>query len=299
MEMNKNYLIAGLSFLLIFLFILLKISGILFLLPRPLDVIISGIFPVIILGLLLVVIIALVTNKSAGAAERTICAGVIGFLVIIEIIYAPVLVFELFFHNQDSAINEYHVSVTGFEEMNEDLIDEVRVPIPVQNGEPLFPAGKMDGLALGGWHTNISKLPGSNDWILVFRHEGEGPVDIDAKFYEYRSEGLIVDDNNKVFLSPAFDGQDVLKMKGRFAWSSGDSPCPYDYSYRSTVSFRENSTFIPETGNDEVYINILLRTYTGRTGFMTDAALYSFKIDEPVKLNGTGFYPVNVSVHIS
>ena len=299
MGMNKNYLIAGLSFIFIFLIILLRISGILFLLPRPLDVIISGIFPFIILGLLLVALIALVVNKPAGAAERTICAVVIGFLVIIEILYVPVLVFELFIHNQDSAINEYSVSVTGLEEMNGGPIDEVWVPIPVQDGEPLFPAGKMDGLAFGDWHTNISKSPGSNDWVLVFRHEGEDPADIGAKFYDYRSEGLIVDDNNKVFLSPAVDDQDMLKMKGRFTWSSGDYTGPYDYSYRSTVTFRENSTFIPETGNDEVYINILLRAYTGRTGFMTVATLYSFEIDEPLKLNGTGFYPVNVSVHIS
>lgn len=297
MELNKNYIVAGASLVLIILLVLLMFSRVLFLLPWNIYLIINGIFPLIILGLLVIALVALMTGRSKSSSEKIVSTTVIiGLLVIIAGIFVPVLYFEAFIHNQGQGIIDYTVSVTGLKGISGNIPDDVIIPLPMQNDEPLFPVKKLEGQTFGEWRTSIVELPGSDEKMLAFQHIGINLTDIDAEFYDYLPNGLIVDKENKVYLSPVTGGQESLIMADRFAGSSNE---PFDYDYRSQIylpdEFKEELNQSP----DEIRFNILLRVNTGKTGFMTKSVDYRFTIDESLSLNTSGIIPVNVSVHVS
>ena len=101
MELNKNYIIAGTSLILIVLLILMMFSGVFFLLPWQIYQIINGIFPLIILVLLIIALFALMTGNPESTLGKIISStAIIGLLVIIAGIFIPILYFEAFVHNQ-------------------------------------------------------------------------------------------------------------------------------------------------------------------------------------------------------
>jgi ABC-type transport system involved in multi-copper enzyme maturation permease subunit len=101
MEVDKKYIIAGASLFLVILLILAAFSGLFFLLPRQISVILLGIFPLIILTLLVIALIALMTGRSESTPGKIISStAIIGLLVIIAGIFVPIIIFETFFHNQ-------------------------------------------------------------------------------------------------------------------------------------------------------------------------------------------------------
>ena len=297
MELNKNYIVAGASLILIILLVLLMFSRVLFLLPWNLYLIINGIFPLIILGLLIIALIALMTGRSKSTSEKIVSTTVIiGLLVIIAGIFVPVLYFEAFIHNQGQGTIKYTVSVTGLEGKSGNFFDDVIIPLPMQNGETLFPMKKLEGQTFGEWRTVLVGFPDSNEKMLAFQHIGINLTDIDAEFYDYLPKGLIVDNENKVYLSPVIDGQKSLKMADRSAWSSNE---PFDYDYQSQIYLPDEFKKELNQSSDEISFNILLRVNTGKTGFMTKSVDYRFTIDESLNLNTSGIIPVNVSVHVS
>lgn len=126
MELNKNYLIAGTSLILILLLIVMTATGILFLLPRQLYLIINGTLPLTILALLIIALFALMTGNPKGTSEKIISSTVIiGLLVIIAGIFVPILYFEAFIHNKGEAyeIPDYPENYTSYSRENTTLID--------------------------------------------------------------------------------------------------------------------------------------------------------------------------------
>lgn len=271
--------------------IVLVILFLLYATPSSHFVPVGLIFPIIIV-LFIVAIIAIAVKKS-------IAVGVISIFIILLIVFGPIFIFEAFIHNQGQGNIEYTVSVTGLEGKNGNYVSDVIVPLPMQNGEPLIPIDEIDGQTFGEWRAVLIGFPDSNEEMLAFQHAGTNLTDINAEFYHYLPDGLIVDDENKVYLSPALDGLEPLKMAGRYAWSSETSLDPFDYDYRSMVSLPDNLEDQSESVSDEISFNILLRVNTGGTGIMTVPADYRFTIHEVLKLDNYGFIPVNVSVHVS
>lgn len=101
MEVDKKYIIAGVSLFMVILLILMAFSGLFFLLPRQISVILLGTFPLIILTLLVIALIALMTGRSKTTPGMIISStAIIGLLVIIAGIFVPIIIFEAFFHNQ-------------------------------------------------------------------------------------------------------------------------------------------------------------------------------------------------------
>lgn len=225
--------------------------------------------------------------------------GLISVFVIIAIIFGPILLFGAFFQNQGQGNIEYTFTVTGLEGRNGNLVSDVIVPLPMQNGELLIPIDEIDGKTFGEWHTVIVGFPDSEEKMLALQHAGTNLTDINAEFYHYLPDGLIVDENNKVFLSPAQDNQESLTAAGRYAWSSKTSLEPFSYNYQSMISLPDNLGNKANSPQDEINFNILLRVNTGMTGFMTIPADYRFVINENISAGDSGFTPVNVDVHVS
>ncbi|WP_148222166.1 hypothetical protein [Methanolacinia petrolearia] len=99
--MNKNYIIAGASLILILLLIIMTATGVLFMLPRQLYLIINGTLPLTILALLIIALFALMTGNPESTLGKIISStAIIGLLVIIAGIFVPILYFEAFVHNQ-------------------------------------------------------------------------------------------------------------------------------------------------------------------------------------------------------
>lgn len=290
MELNKNYIIAGASLIAIIILIMMMFSGVLFSLPRQLCVILLGTFPLIILGLLVIALIALMTGRSKSTSGRIISSTVIiGLLVIIAGIIVPVLFFEAFVHNQGQGNIKYIVSVTGLEDKNGNYLSDVIVPLPMQNGEYLLPLEEIDNRFFGEWHTVIIGFPDSEEKMLAFQHAGVNMTDINAEFNQYLPDGLIIDDKNKVYLSPVLDSPETLKMAIE----------EMDYNYKTMIALPDNLKNRSNSLSDEINFNVILLVSTGKMGFMTRSIDYKFSIDESLNLNTTGFTQVNVSVHAS
>lgn len=299
MRQNKNFIVAGVCFFLVILLVFIFVSGAALYLPRGIYFTVSGIFPLVVIVLLAIALLALMTNKASGTAG--IPAGkvaIVGLLVVIAGIFVPVVVFEAFFHNQGQGVIEYTVSVTGLEGTDGGSIAEVVVPLPVRNGEPLIPAEKITGRTFGDWNAGIVVLPGSGEPALVFHNNGSNVTGINAEFYEYVPEGLVVDNDNRVYLSPVEGVPEDLHMAGRFSFVPKTPGDLSDYSYVSSVSLPDLSGSVQDE-NETVSLDILLKVHTGKTGFMTVSNDYTFEAAGPVKLNGSGVYPVNVNVHVS
>lgn len=129
--------------------------------------------------------------------------------------------------------------------------------------------------------------------MLAFQHVGTNQTDIRADFHQYFPDGFVVDDTNKVYLSPALDGLEPFRMASRSALSS---EMPPEYEYRSMVSLSDNSGNISDSVPDEILFRIELRITTGKTGFMIRWIEYRFRINESVQSEYSGSIPVNVSV---
>lgn len=250
-------------------------------------------FGLILPTIIVLFIIAIITI----AVKKSIAVGIISIFIIILVVFGPIFVFEAFIHNQGQSNIEYTVSITGLEGKKGNYVSDVIVPLPMQNGESLIPIDEIDGQIFGEWRAVLIGFTDRDGKMLAFQHGGTNLTDINAEFYHNLPNGLIVDDENKVYLSPALDGLGPLKMAGRFAWSSETSLDPFDYNYRSMVSLPDNLENKSES--DEINFNILLRISTGKTGFLTVPADYRFTIHEVLNLDNSGFIPVNVNVHIS
>lgn len=291
MELNRNHIVAGTSLMTAVLLVLMMFSGVLFLLPQQICVILLGIFPLIILVLLVIALIALMTGRSRNTSGKTISNTVIvGLLVIIAGIFVPVLFFETFVHDQGQGNIKYIVSVTGLEGKNGNYLSDVMVPLPMQNGDYLIPIEEIDNRFFGEWHTVILGFPNSDEKMLAFQHAGVNFTDINAEFSQYLPKGLIVDNENMIYLSPALDDPGIIKK---------DSGEAVKYIYKTMVSFPDNLKSESISSPDEITFNIVLLVNTGETGFMTKSIDYSFTIDESFSLNSSGFTPVNVTVYAS
>lgn len=293
MELNKKYIVAGTSLILIVIMSLILFCSpeVGHLIPRQLYEMILLSFPLLVLILLIIAVIALMIGKSDGITNSV---SIIVILAIIAGIFVPILFFEAFIHNQGQGNIEYTITITGLEGKTGNYISDVIVPLPIQNGESLIPVEEIDGRTFGEWRAIIIGFPDNDDMMLAFQHGGTNLTDIEAKFYQYLPDGLIVNDENKVHLSPALDGLKPLKMAGRYAWSLKE---PIDYNYSSMISLPTNIEDRSESMSDEINFNIQLRVNTGKTGFMTISKDYRFSIIKSLNLNSSGFIPVNVSVH--
>lgn len=280
MNSKQKEIAFWLSILLIVLIILLILyTPIAYLLP-------SGLYLILPLVLLIIIIIALISKKPNRI-------GLLSIFLILCVIIGPIFIFEAFIHNQGMGTVEYTVTVTGLNGQNNDFISEVVVPLPMQNGESLIMSEIIDGQTFGDWRAEPVVFPGTNEEMLAFRHVGANQTDIHAEFYQYLPDGLVVDDTNKVYMSPVLGGLEPLRMAGRSALSSEVLP---EYMYRSMVSFSDNSENSSDLVSYEILFAIELRITTGKTGFMTRWIEYLFRINESVQSEYSGFIPVNVSV---
>ncbi|WOF16469.1 hypothetical protein F1737_07025 [Methanoplanus sp. FWC-SCC4] len=290
MELNKNYTIAGVSLIAVIILILMMFSGVLFSLPRQLCVILLGTFPLIILTLLVIALSALMTSRSKNTSDKIISSTVIiGLLVIIAGIIVPVIFFESFVHNQGQGNIKYIVSVTGLEDKNGNYLNDVIVPLPMQNGEYLLPLEEIDNRYFGEWHTVIVGFPDSDKKMLAFQHAGVNLTNINAEFNQYLPDGLTVDNGKQVYLSPVLDGQNKLTMNLE----------DMDYSYKTMVALPDNLKNESDSTAEKINFNIILWVSTGKTGFMTRAVDYRFSINESLSMYSSGFTQVNVTVHAS
>ncbi|WP_317135888.1 hypothetical protein [Methanochimaera problematica] len=288
--MNKNYTIAGVSLIAVIILILMMFSGVLFSLPRQLCVILLGTFPLIILTLLVIALSALMTSRSKNTSDKIISSTVIiGLLVIIAGIIVPVIFFESFVHNQGQGNIKYIVSVTGLEDKNGNYLNDVIVPLPMQNGEYLLPLEEIDNRYFGEWHTVIVGFPDSDKKMLAFQHAGVNLTNINAEFNQYLPDGLTVDNGKQVYLSPVLDGQNKLTMNLE----------DMDYSYKTMVALPDNLKNESDSTAEKINFNIILWVSTGKTGFMTRAVDYRFSINESLSMYSSGFTQVNVTVHAS
>jgi len=280
MNSKQKEIAFWVSILLIVLIILLILfTPVAYLLP-------SGLYLSLPLTLLIIAIIALISKKPSRV-------GFLSIFIILCVIIGPIFIFEGFIHNQGMGNIEYTVTVTGLEGRNSGGIGEVVVPLPMQNGESLIQPEAIDGQTFGDWRAVLVGFPDTNEEMLAFRHVGTNQTDIRAEFYQYLPDGLVVDDTNKVYLSPALDGLEPLRMAGRSAFSS---EVPSEYRYRSVVSLSDNPESISHPVPDEIQFRIELKIFTGKTGFMTRWVDYRFLINESVHLENAGLIPVNVSV---
>lgn len=183
MKPNKNYIIAGASLIAAILLILMMFSEVFFLLPRQICVILLGIFPLIILTLLVIALIALMKGRPKSTSEKIISSAVIiVLLVIIAGIFVPVMIFEAFFHNTEPGSIEYpEGNYSGASPEKDDAKEE---PTP----------------AFHGYHVTIANISESTSWVYPrnstledLAGRGYDIISItpeDVEKYSYLKEGL-------------------------------------------------------------------------------------------------------------
>ncbi|WAI00221.1 hypothetical protein [Methanogenium organophilum] len=170
--------------------------------------------------------------------------------------------FGLAWINSNPGQYSYTITTEGLSQYQGGLVTDVIVPIPMRDGELVFPEEELQNQQFGSWKSVIVETPYGK--MLAFQSVGEDLTDIDATFFRRYDPGeLTVTDISEESLSPLIckncDGfpeyVSVIYLPDELAPLSPDAP-DIVINLKADVSEGLNHSILGETFRVTVHESI-------------------------------------------
>ena len=160
-------LIAVVLFVAYLIYWVLRMSS----LPLIADAVLAG-------GVIAAVALGIIALGRGTAVQRLAASVVIG-VILCGLIFLGLNVWAGWYEHRPGLVG-YEVTVDGLEGRTEGLVTTILVPLPVQDGEVIIPASRLEGRTFDGWTTTIVGTRDGN--MLALQNRNNTLTDIQARF---------------------------------------------------------------------------------------------------------------------
>lgn len=239
---------------------------------------------ILLLGSLLMLLIAQRYQKHGYQLRSAMFAIVIGFAGALLVIFG-VLILGLAWADTNPAVYTYQVTVTGLGNYTGGPVTDILLPLPLREGEIVFPEEDLEGQHVGVWKTLFAETTGGK--MLVFQTMERNLSDISVTFGSPAENYFLIDDIIRESFSPVID--DAPAGYTRWAFGTGDVR-------NFTTLVRLDEGLRPETADaGPIVIHLRITAGGGRLHGVTGEK-YQVEVYEAIPPHVTGFIPVRAQV---
>jgi|GEM_PF-401981 len=196
------------------------------------------------------------------------------------------LAFGLALADENPAVYNYQITVTGLENYTGGPVTDILLPLPVREGEPVFSDEDLDGRQFGIWRTLLAETKQGK--MLVFQTTEQNLSDISASFGSPKEHFFLINDITQESFSPVLEDSPA----GYTRWAFGGHKDLKTFN----TQIRLDEGITPEnTSAGPIVISLWITAGGGRFHGVTGEK-YRVKVCEDIPSGVRGMIPVKAQV---